>query len=290
MRPACLSPLVGVVLLLAACAVELPPLNFSWDLSGSSEDLGGAAPDLAEPMAGPWRDPYPPLPAANGWPAGTSMQRTAGGTVLQVDLPAGDTAGAALVLGGWSVKHASPAAGFITLALQGDGALGPRACGGAGMSGVPHLLSAANVREVLQEAGRQLRFDHRRVFVEADGNNAGYGVEAALDGANQPYVTGVYVPWAEYNNAPCRAVTAPAGPASPRALFISAAACDDTYCPLKSCIDQVRGHGYAVDFQDPLTAATCDCRGACPGSVARPHFRGPGASAPIGPWLQRVSR
>lgn len=286
---------------LAACAPASPspPSPDGADLrapgpgdppDAAADDGAAAERDLAGANSGAWVDPYAPLPAANRWPAGTSDQVTPSGVPFTVSLPAGDTAGALLVVGGWSVQQLGPGDGAITIAIQGDGTLGPQACPRGGMSGVPHLLDARKLREVLTLAGQALRFDHGRVFVEADGNNAGWGVSAALDAASQPYVTGVYVPWAEYNNAPCRDVATAATAASPRALFISAAACDDTYCPLRSCIDQLRERGYDVTFRDPLTPATCDCRGACPGAIARPHFKGPGPSASIKPWVLATRR
>lgn len=234
-------------------------------------------------------DPFGPPPPQNMWPPGGSDQVTPSGVPFHVDVPDGDTSQAFVVLGGWFVNQFSPADGAITIYINGDGVMGPMACPKGGF-GVPHLLNATNVHEVLLEAGKNVQFDHKRVFVEGSNNNAGWGVEAALDPINQPLVAGVYVDWAEYNNAPCKAVNTPAGAGSPRVLFISDTDCDDTYCPLKSCVMQVQGLGYDVTFDDPLSPATCDCEGACPGAIPRPHFKGQGSSAPIGPWVMATSK
>src|SRR5262249_14932659 len=131
-------------------------------------------------------------------------------------------------------------------------------------------------------------------FVEGgygtSGNNAGWGVIAALDAMNQPLVAGVYVGWADYNNAPCNGVSLPAGVGSPKALFVSATQCDQTYCPLKSCIQFLQQLGYTVDFNDPLSPATCDCNGPCDGAIVRPHFKGFGSQSGIKPWILATSK
>lgn len=231
-------------------------------------------------------DPFPPKPPSNVWPAGVSAQATESGLPIQVNVPEGDTSAAMLVIGGYSVELAGPANGAITIALLTDGVLGPKACpNGGGMSGVPHNLFAADVHDILITAGKNVRFDHRRVFLEANGNNAGWGVMAGLDPTNHDYFAGIYVPWAEYNNAPCKGLSTPATPTSPDLYFVSASQCDDTYCPLKSCISTVQGFGYSVIFNDPLSPAVCDCNGACPGSIARPHFKGIGDTSGILPWM-----
>jgi hypothetical protein len=262
------------------------------------DDTGTTAPDPTtgvdpDTTAGPTtdtttgvdpNDPFGPPPPMNLWPAGGSDHVTPSGVPFHVDVPAGDTDAALLVIGGWSVKHLSNADGAITISVQSDGNMGPMACPMGGF-GVPHNLNALVVQEILVAAGANVRFDHARAFVEADSNNAGWGVEAALDPMNQPFLAGAYVPWAEYNNAPCKAVAAAADVGSPKLLFISQSQCDDTYCPLKHCIDQVKGLGYDVTFTDPLSPATCDCDGPCPGAIDRPHFKGPGDASPIKPWV-----
>ncbi len=229
-------------------------------------------------------DPFGPPPPMNLWPAGPSDHMTPSGTPFHVEVPAGDTSAALLVIGGFSVNQMSNADNAITIAVTSDGVLGPKACP-PGMSGVPHNLFADVIHEVLIEAGKNVQFDHKRAFVEADGNNSGYGMTAGLDPINQPFLAGIYVPWAEYNCAPCKGVTTPAGANSPKTLFISKNACDDTYCPLKDCIGTVQALGYDVTFSDPLGPNTCDCVGACPGQIERPHFKGPGDPGPIKPWV-----
>lgn len=234
-------------------------------------------------------DPFGPPPPQNLWPAGPSDHMTPSGVPFHVDVPAGDTSGAILVIGGWFVNQFSTNDGAITIYVNSDGNMGPMACPKGGF-GVPHNVNALNVHEILLEAAANVQFDHHKAFVEGSNNNAGWGVEAALDPMNQPYLAGVYVDWAEYNNAPCKAVATPASPNSPRTLFISQTQCDDTYCPLKSCVQQVQGLGYDVTFDDPLSPATCDCMGACPGMIPRPHFKGPGSPAPIKPWVAATSK
>lgn len=233
-------------------------------------------------------DPFGPQPPANVWPAGPSDHTTPSGVPFHVDVPEGDTSQAILVIGGWFVNQFKPADGAITIYVNSDGNMGPMACPKGGF-GVPHNVNALNVHEILVEAGKNVQFDHHKAFVEGSNNNAGWGVEAALDPMNQPFLAGVYVDWAEYNNAPCKAVNTSADPSSPRVLLISQTQCDDTYCPLKSCVEQVQGLGYDVTFDDPLSPATCDCMGACPGSIPRPHFKGPGSAAPIKPWVMATS-
>lgn len=234
-------------------------------------------------------DPFGAPPPQNLWPAGPSDHTTPSGVPFHVDVPEGDTSQAILVIGGWFVNQFKPSDGAITIYVNSDGTMGPMACPKGGL-GVPHNVNAMNVHEILVEAGKNVQFDHHKAFVEGSNNNAGWGVEAALDPVNQPLVAGVYVDWAEYNNAPCKAVNTPAAAGSPRVLFISATQCDDTYCPLKSCVSQVQGLGYDVSFDDPLSPNSCDCMGACPGMLPRPHFKGQGSAAPIGPWVMATSK
>lgn len=230
-------------------------------------------------------DPFGPPPPMNVWPAGPSDHMTPSGVPFHVEVPAGDTSDALLVIGGFYVGILSNADNAITIAVMSDGVLGPRACPGPGMSGVPHNLFADVIHEVLLAAGANVQFDHKRAFVEADGNNAGWGMAAGLDPVNQPFLAGVYTPWAEYNNAPCNGLNTPADGDSPRTMFVSKNACDDTYCPLKTCIANVQALGYDVTFDDPLSPATCDCDGPCPGLIDRPHFKGPGDASAIKPWV-----
>jgi hypothetical protein len=235
-------------------------------------------------------DPFGPPPPMNLWPAGPSDHETPSGVPFHVEVPVGDTSSSLLVIGGFYINILSPADNAITIYINSDGVLGPRACPGPGMSGVPHNLFADVVHEVLLAAGESVQFDHKRAFIEADGNNAGWGMTAGLDPQNQPFLAGIYTPWAEYNNAPCTGVTAPADADSPKTMFVSKNACDDTYCPLKACIATVQALGYDVTFMDPLSPASCDCLGPCPGAIERPHFKGPGDPSAIKPWVLATTK
>ncbi len=278
------------VLTLSACAAPAPDASPAPD-AGRAGLPDGRSGDAREPtdarsQSPAWIDPYGPMPSNNLWNG--SARTEASGIAIDVRLPAGDTASAPLVIGGYYVRYLSPQDGAIAISIQGIGTeplTSPGTCGS--LSGVPHIPSA-QFAEVLHEAGARLRFDHRRVLLEADGNNAGWAIAAGLDPANQPYVTGIYTGWCEYNQCPIRSTLVPANAGSPKLYTVGPGGCDHTYCPWIEAATKVETAGYDIAIVN--ADASCPCDACAWKTDGRPHTRGPGPSGGIKPWVLAQSR
>ncbi len=60
----------------------------------------------------------------------------------------------------------------------------------------------------------------------------------------------------------------------------------------KACVDTLRGKGYDVILKDPLTPATCDCKGSCSGTkgrTSRPPSRRRSRATTVAPVIPSTS-
>ncbi|QGM44894.1 hypothetical protein [Methylocystis heyeri] len=245
-----------------------------------------------------WKDPYPPLPAANDPAVVGSKWRV--GSMVHGDpleylarIPEGDTTNMPVIVVGDADndgRYMSPRLydGAIVVyigpspASSGSEAHNawllprPESLGGPDCSPTcpPWMFVPAEaIRDVLTDLAKHVRFAHDRVQMFAH-NYTKYGIYRALDPVLQPYFSGVaHGIYAEWQQATCPDVARPT--ASPPRVFFSWGKCDQSFCATMECKKTLESYGYVIDpaSKGDTTLESCPC----PGAARRPHLLGAGA-------------